>query len=287
MMATNQQAEFPKYHELMNPALKALHDLGGSASIAEMEDQVASLLGLSEEAQGVAHGRMTLLGYRLAWARFYLKVRGIIVNSRRGIWSLTVDGAKTQEVDPREVIRFVNSIHKNKRTGDAPTTDPTAEPVVPEAVDETEWKEDLLRILHELDPTAFERLCLRLLRESGFTEVAVTQRGADGGIDGQGIVRLQGLVSLPVVFQAKRWSSNVGSSIVRDFRGAMSGRADKGIIITTAAFTADAHKEATRPGAGLIDLIDGDRLVELLGELELGTSKETVVRVHPDFFGAL
>ena len=282
-------SEVPKYHDLMNPALNALRALGGSASIAEMEVKVAHDLDLSDEAQEVAYGRMTLLGYRLAWARFYLKVFGLVTNSRRGVWALTAEGAKVESVDPKEVRRFVSDTYRERREGTSAGENLVDEPVAAEAVEQTEWREEILAILRALDPVAFENLCLRILRESGFTEVSVTRRGSDGGIDGQGIVRLQGLVSLPVVFQAKRWSTNVGAPVVRDFRGAMAGRAENGLILTTAYFTTEARNEATRPGTALIDLVDGDRLVGLMQELNLGTLTEAVERVRVDkgFFDTL
>ena len=288
-MTTDASLAVPKYFELMNPALRSLRTLGGSASIREMEAEVARDLQLSEEAQGVVHGRMTLLGYRLAWSRFYLKVFGLMTNSKRGVWALTIEGTRIEEVDPREVVRVVGRVYRKSAARSQDNEDDPTESVVDEAIEETEWKEQLLEILQALSPTAFEKLCLRVLRESGFTEVGVTQRGADGGIDGHGIVRLQGLVSLPVVYQAKRWTNPVGAPVVRDFRGSMAGRADKGLIITTSTFTSDARIEASRAGAALIDLVDRDRLVELLLELGLGTSTETVerVRVHRDYFESL
>ncbi|WP_206528489.1 restriction endonuclease, partial [Mesorhizobium sp. M7A.F.Ca.CA.002.05.1.1] len=118
-------------------------------------------------------------------------------------------------------------------------------------------------ILLALDPAAFERLCQRILREAGFIKVEVTGRSGDGGIDGTGVLRVN-LLSFHVLFQCKRWKGSVGSGVVRDFRGAMVGRADKGLVITTGTFTADARREAVRDGAPAIDLIDGDGLCDLL-----------------------
>ena len=96
-----------------------------------------------------------------------------------------------------------------------------------------------------ITPDAFERLARRLLREAEFDSVNVTGRSGDGGIDGLGVYHL-GLVSFPVIFQCKRYRGSVSPSAVRDFRGAMAGRGDKGLLITTGTFTADAKKEATR-----------------------------------------
>ena len=137
---------------------------------------------------------------------------------------------------------------------------------------------------------AFERLARRLLREADFDSVTVTGQSDDGGIDGVGVYRL-GLVSFPVFFQCKRYRGSVAPSAVRDFRGAMAGRGDKGLLITTGSFTAEAKKEATRDGAPPVDLIDGDRLCDLLKKYDLGvrTTTRTVedVSINPAFFGEI
>jgi len=145
-----------------------------------------------------------------------------------------------------------------------------------------------MELLLDMDPAAFERLIQRLLRESGFIQVEVTGRSGDGGIDGKGIMRLAGLLSFHVVFQCKRYRGSVGSAQVRDFRGAMVGRADKGLLITTGNFTKDAIREATRDGAPPIDLVDGDQLVEKLRELSLGIHTKRIevekIVVDPAWF---
>ena len=140
-----------------------------------------------------------------------------------------------------------------------------------------------------MDPTAFERLCQRVLRESGFIEVEVTKRSGDGGIDGYGTIRIGGLISFNVLFQSKRYRGNIGADVVRDFRGAMVGRADKGLIITTGGFTIEARREATRDGAPPLDLIDGRLLAEKLKELKLGVATTFVehVDVEEDWFRSI
>ena len=144
------------------------------------------------------------------------------------------------------------------------------------------WRETLISTLNEMTPDAFERLGMRLLRESGFIEVEVTGRLGDGGIDGNGIIRTAGLISFPVLFQCKRYSGSVGAGSVRDFRGAMVGRADKGLILTTGSFTREAYREATRDGAPPIDLIDGELLIDRLKELGLGVKTKVVEVVEVD-----
>ncbi|MFK4474917.1 restriction system protein [Paenibacillus sp. RC73] len=260
----------PKYDELFNPALQALHSLGGSSSIAEMEEEVIKILNLSETDVADLHkGNTTKLSYRLAWARTYLKRFGLLENSSRGIWSLTQRGLTTESVDKKQVKDIVqNSNYQVNIAGSE------FEEENEDVSEEYEWKDRLLEIVKHISPDSFERLCMRLLRESGFTHVTVTGKSGDGGIDGKGVVKLGGLLSFHVVFQCKRYKDSVGSGVVRDFRGAMQGRADKGLIISTGTFTRDARQEAQRDGASPIDLIDGEMLTEKLKELKLGVRVE-------------
>ena len=128
-----------------------------------------------------------------------------------------------------------------------------------------------------------ERFCQRLLRESGFQEVSITGRSGDGGIDGIGILQVNALVSFKVLFQCKKYAGSVTPSHVRDFRGAMTGRADKGIIITTGSFTSDARKEAVRDGAPPIELVDGEKLATMLDKLELGLKPRQTFELDAPF----
>ena len=279
--------EVPTHLELLNPALRALHTLGGSASIEELAEQVIKDIQPLQEViqQRHARGRGTELEYRLAWARTYLKKFGLINNSERGVWSLTPLGANVETVDAREVQRSVNrQVRQSTELTVPPSTEDEDSPSqVEDAGDETApWREELLEALLRMPPSGFERLCQRLLRESGFIEVEVTGRSGDGGIDGHGIIRVGGLISFPVLFQCKRYRDNIGPSTVRDFRGAMVGRADKGLLITTGSFTRDARLEATRDGAPPIDLIGSDLLVDKLRELELGVKARMVEVVEVD-----
>ena len=274
----------PTFDRLMNPLIQALKELGGSGTIEEINNKVAEVAHLSDEQLEILHnpekGSQTKVEYRLGWARTYLKKYGILENSSRGVWALTPKGRQTDKVNPRTVKRFVQNQDKQKRTV-----------AVGDELDETgksSWRDELLVTLLKMDPSAFERLVQRLLRESGFTQVQVTGRSGDEGIDGKGIMRLGGLLSFHVIFQCKRYRGSVSTSQVRDFRGAMVGRADKGLLITTGNFTKDALREATRDGAPAIDLIDGDLLLDKLKELELGVKTEVVeaeqVSVDHDWF---
>ncbi|KUL31440.1 restriction endonuclease [Actinoplanes awajinensis subsp. mycoplanecinus] len=295
--------DLPRPSELLVPTLRAMRELGGSASINEIVETVVQREGFSDQQQSQLHnqGPQTEVGYRLAWTRTRLKLMGLLTNSSRGVWALTDEGAAlvNDSALPDELqrerihdrwIAYVGELRagpgKRRTLGDD-----DAEPITPEESDEASevrgWKEHLLHELMAMTPDGFERLAQRLLREANFDSVAVTGKSGDGGIDGLGVYRL-GLVSFPIFFQCKRYQGTVGSGAVRDFRGAMAGRGDKGLLITTGSFSADATKEANRAGAQPIDLIDGDHLCDLLKTYELGIRVETRtvedVTVQPGFF---
>jgi restriction system protein len=275
--------QMPKYHELMNPLLKALHDLGGSGSIEEISARISELLDLPEDVLSIPHdpekSSQTEVEYRLAWARTYLKKYGIIDNSERGVWVIVPEKREITAVNPKDVVKTVREINREERE-ERRLTEETDEELPGEA--ET-WRSKLHYLLtKELSPDAFERLVKRMLRESGFVQVEVTGRTGDGGIDGKGIVRVGGLLSFHVLFQCKKYQGSVSGGAIRDFRGALIGRADKGLFVTTGTFTRDAIREATRDGATPIDLMDGDQLAGKLKELRLGIKTEMVENVDID-----
>ena len=287
-------ATVPPYTDMLWPTLQAAIALGGSASIAELDAAVIDREQFSGDQQDVLHGDgpQTEIQYRLAWARTYLKGMGLLTNSKRGVWSVTQEGqtADQEQIAPLHQ-QFVNAYNKKKgkkKAGEKPDVSSEIDQVEAEA--EADWKDALLDTLLKMSPTAFERLAQRLLRESGFSSAVVTGRTGDGGIDGLGVYQIS-LLSFPVFFQCKRYSGSVGASAVRDFRGAMAGRGDKGLLITTGTFTSDAQNEAKRDGAPPIDLIDGNRLCELLKENAIGvTTTERVVedvKVEGDYFVSL
>jgi restriction system protein len=284
----------PQYDGLFNPVLEAIKELGGSASIAELNEEVTQNLHLTDKEIAESHDeRRTKLQYRLAWARTYLKAYGLLDNSERGVWVLTAKGKDIDTVDPRQVIRIFSEVKKSQRSkltqkNKSETIDVEIVEVA-EAVLEETWREELLTRLLNLSSDAFERLSQRLLRESGFVEVKVTGRSGDGGIDAVGIVRLGGLLGFPILFQCKRYRGSVGPGTIRDFRGAMVGRADRGLVITTGTFSRDAKIEATRDGAPPIDLVDGEQLLDKLKELRLGVTVKMVeqVSVLPVFFNEI
>jgi restriction system protein len=264
----------PAYSDLLWPSLRAVREIGDSGTNEEIVEKVIATEGFTDEQLGVPSndGRRGLIEYRLAWARSYLKGMGLLDNSRRGVWSTTDLGRSCMAADiPALYASYTSQLRdaqRQKRAAHA-GEDPS-EPLGEHDLDVTSpWKEQLISTLLEMSPEQFERLARRLLREAGFVSATVTGKAGDGGIDGIGVYRLS-LLSFPVFFQCKRYRGSVGAGAVRDFRGAMSGRGDKGLLITTGTYTAEAAREATRDGAPPVDLIDGDHLCDLLRQYELG-----------------
>ncbi len=274
---SNPRAEsaIPPYHQFMWPVLKALEQLGRSAAVSEIDQRAADLAGLTVYQKETPHGQgpKTEVGYRIAWALSYLKKAGAVENSQRGVWSITDAGLHITEGQIPEIL---NRIRKTLGVG-RQEPDPPAEAQT--------WQEGLLQILQSLPPATFERLCQRVLRESGLADVEVLGKSGDGGIDGRGVLRM-GLLTFSVAFQSKRYRDAVASDQVRNFRGAIAGRADKALLITTGRFTRDAKQEASRDGVTTIDLIDGEGLCNLLKELHLGVLVRQVeeVVVEPRWF---
>ena len=271
----------PTFDAMFIPTIQALQTLGGSGATEEIYEQVVQILKLSDEVLEILHGSTSQseVKYRLSWSRTYLKKYGLVENSGRGVWSLVSTSVDIKKLDRKEIVRAVLESEKSK-TVQANTLDQTIEPI--EIIEELAWHQQLHKLLLSLDPSAFERLAQRLLRESGFVQVQVTGKSGDGGIDGVGIARINGFLSFHILFQCKRYQGSVSSSHIRDFRGAMQGRTDKGLFITTGTFTRDAIKEATRDGAPPIDLIDGEQLVQRLKQLGLGVKIEMVESIEVD-----
>ena len=276
----------PKYHEFMLPTLKALDDLGGSGSVDEIQDRVIGYTSLTPEQLELTYptSGAAIAADRMSWARSWMKHGGFVASGGRAVWLLTDLGREALAWTPHQIRARCQAEFKAKQAEKA-----ASQPEVEATEDEIEkdWTDKLLTRLKNLEPSAFERLSQRILRELGVVKVEVTGKSGDGGIDGTGVLRMN-LISFQVLFQCKRYSGSVGAGAVRDFRGAMQGRADKGLVITTGTFTPDARKEATRDGAPAIDLIDGEALCYLLKDLKLGVDVREIrteeVTVNEGFF---
>jgi restriction system protein len=271
------------------PLLDALRALGGSATPDEATDKVAELCGVSQkELNETLPSGGPRFKNLVAWARFYLNREGLLDSSQRGIWSLTEKGSKTHltYADAQEIFRRQVQIDAAKRkqrpkVDDGAGTEPLSGLEIADAPD---YRTLLLETIMALPFSGFERLAQRLLREAGFQQVSVTGKSGDNGIDGEGILAVNPFVSFKVLFQCKRYKGSVGAPVIRDFRGAMLGRADKGIILTTGTFTQDAKREARRDGAPPVELVDGDKLVALFEKLELGLRPRIIFDVDEAFF---
>jgi restriction system protein len=295
----NSNLSIPSYDDLFQPTLQALNNLGGSATVQEIYQQVCEIENLSNEQQAATYKDkpQTIVADRLSWARTYLKKYGAIDNIGRGVWVLTPKGKELKEIDKIAVKRFVQQNSQFKSSVNHSSESITGEDnknldnnfdfdQIP--VNSQRWIEQLLSILQTIPPDAFERLCQCILEKSGFIKVEVTGRKGDGGIDGIGVLKIA-LLSFRVLFQCKRYIGSVGAAEIRDFRGAMVGRTDKGLFITTGTFTSGAKQEATRDGAPTLDLIDGKQLCYLLKDLQLGieTKMIEVVEIKSRFFDVI
>ena len=293
-MAKDSSTRPPKYTDYINPVLDVLKRLGGSARPAEVCPAIAKDLSLPDSIleERLANG-VSRFENQVHWARFYLVKTGYIDSSRRGVWSLTEKGRMTAQLSEADIRELVKQVHET--TAGAENIVTTGNPAGATKAIEIEelslpglpdagYREQLLTTMKDLPPAGFERLCQRLLRESGFEAVVVTGRSGDGGIDGHGVLELNPFVSFRVFFQCKRYNGSVGPGVVRDFRGAMMGRADKGLILTTGTFSAEARREAIPDGASPVELVDGERLIEMFEKLELGLKPRTTYDLDPDFF---
>lgn len=286
-MATDRNEPGPNFVRYFGPLLDALREMGGSAKPDEAVDRVAQDMRIPDRIldETLPSGGARFRN-RVAWARFYLTREGLLDSSKRGVWSLTEQGRQTtlNHQQAYAIFRKWSKVFQEERK--QREKDESAAGVDIEGADSPsrDYREEVLAIILKLPPSGFERLSQRVLREAGFTQVLVTGKSGDGGIDGVGTLQVNPLVSFKVLFQCKRYSNSVSPSQVRDFRGAMAGRADKGIIITTGTFTAEARREASRDGVPPIELIDGDKLVNMLEQLELGLRPVTTYEVEPQFF---
>lgn len=276
-MASQKGGEFSRF---IKPLIETLREIGGSGSSREVTDAVVEKMGISEkELSATLKNGASRIRNQVAWARQYCVSAGLIDSSKRGIWALTEAGFKRQLTE-NDVLQLVKSVQTSVTGKSTIPISGTTDEIKDSEPHETE----LLEVLRSLTPSGFERICQRLLREAGFEQVVVTGKTNDGGIDGHGILKVNPLVSFNVIFQCKRYKESVSSSQIRDFRGAMDGRADKAIFITTGRFTQDAKKEARRDGATPIELVDGEMLVNMFEQLELGVKPITTYEIDHNFF---
>lgn len=277
----------PDFTKYFVPIIDVLKELGGSGNPSEVTDLIIEKYSISEDELDLKNKNGgSNVKNRIAWARFYLVKGGVLDSSKRGVWSLKAN--YEERINVTEPGSYFKKIHEQfevpKETATEKKDENTFDEEIEDKVEDENYKEQILKILMDLPPAGFEKICQRLLRESGFSQVKVTGKSGDGGIDGFGVLELNPLLSFKVLFQSKRYKEVVSTDKVRDFRGAMAGRADKGIIITTGRFTKDAKNEAVRDGVPPIELVDGEKLVNMFEKLEFGLIPRTVYDVDLEFF---
>lgn len=289
-MKINQKRKQAKFVKWMGPILDCLREIGGSGKPKEVSEWIADKYKIpNAKREEILKSGVPKFSNQVAWARAYLVWEGLLESSKRGVWILTEKGTKTSitEQDGRKLFKKWVEIHANARKEKNDSKIISKEIEIPENIspEQSDYKEELLNIMKRITPEGFEKLCRRLLLESGFEKVTVTGKSHDGGIDGIGILQINPFVSFKVLFQCKRYKGAVARAQVGDFRNAMLGRADKGIIITTGTFSAESIKEADRDGAPPVELVDGEKLVEMLERIELGLKNpRTVYDVDHSFF---
>jgi restriction system protein len=274
----------PEFLKYVNPVLITLQANGGAGNSSSVIDQVVERLKITEkEMEETTSNGQSRIRNQIQWARFYLFKAGLIDNSERGIWRLTREGLEKvlSDEDVYKLFKGVQDSVKKPKKEKSKKKVGEFEDVLTE---DEEHSGDLLTLIQNLSPAGFEKLSKRLLTEIGINDIEITGGSGDQGIDGKGVVKLNDVVSLNIVFQCKRYKETISPHHVRDFRGAMQGRGEKGLIISTGRFTKDAKKEANREGVTPIELIDGERLVDLFEKYQLGLKPVTVFEIDYDFF---
>lgn len=274
----------PTYAQLIENTFIALKELGGSGKNTEINDKVAQLMNLPDDVLDVPHlnsSSMSEVNYRCAWARTLLKNHGAIENSARSVWAITAAFASVETVDGDYIEKNCKKPSQTKNVP-AEVQMENAGVEIPEEV--RSWRSKLQDVIQNMDPYGFERLTQRLLRECGFTQVEVTKKSGDGGIDGTGKLKINGIFSFNIAFQCKRYHGVVGASDIRDFRGSLTTNIEKGVFISTGSFSKAAIEEAAAPGKQQIDLLDGEEFITKLAEFGIGVHEIKDYEIDEDYF---
>ena len=279
----------PNYATLIEATFSALKMLGGSGKNDEINSKVAEMLELSNEVQDIPHlnsSSLSEVNYRCAWARTILKNYGALENSARSVWTIKPEFTGIDSVDGAIVEKLRNI--KSEKTQKFDTAEEKMEEQgvdVPEEV--KPWRKRLYEVLINMDPYGFERLTQRVLRECGFENVVVTKKSGDGGIDGTGKFKINGIFSFNIAFQCKRYQGSIGACDIRDFRGSLTTDIEKGVFITTGSFSKPAIEEAAKPGKQQIDLIDGEEFITKLAEFGIGVTEVKDYEIDEQFFAKI
>lgn len=280
MAKKKRQAEFVKW---FGPLLDALRELGYSGKPKEVTNRIAEMQKIDDKTlESTLKSGINRFENQVAWARQYLTWEGLLDSTTRGTWTLT-DKGKDTHLDYKAAhaifLKWVEIHQTNKKNK-------TKVSEAEESAEEIDlgFETSLLQTLQSLSPKGFENVCKELLREHGFENVEVTRQSHDGGIDGYGTLEINPFVSFKVLFQCKRYQGAVSRAQIGDFRNAVMGRGEKGIMLTTGTFSKEAEREASRDGVLAIELIDGEKLVKMFEKVELGVKPKIIYEVNPQYF---
>jgi len=287
------RTDFPPYVELIYPTLKAVASLGGSAQGREVTSRVLEDLNVPDEKVAITYPNRPVSVFidRLEWARSYAKLGGALDSPQRGLFVLTKFGKATLALPEsdgiaavREMNREVRATRARSRTNETDSTangDDSSEEGVED--EDTGWTDVLLTRLHRLTPEGFEEFVMYLLRTY---DLELTRVGGSGdqGIDGIGIAPISPVLSSRVAVQAKRYDPTkaIGREIVALFqRDAAAAGAERAVLVTLGRYT-EAARQASIATTPTVDLIDGEKLCELVREKEIGL--RIVPQVQEDWF---
>jgi len=294
----------PKFYELFTDVLQILkEDADNAISNEQLQSTIANRRGLTDEDKThKAKSDTPVYKSRVAWARSYLKVAGLVEYPKRGLTKITSDGLKILDNLPNPFnLAYLRKNYASVREFISPSKGDedislTAESDLHEQTPQERMdfafnqinavlKSDILNEIVELSPTYFEHLVLKLLEKMGYGglldgEGIVTAKTGDGGIDG--IIREDKLGFSNIYFQAKRYALDrtVNTPEIQGFVGAIANKNGKGLFVTTAKFSSGAKNYAQE---NHIVLVDGDKLADLMIEYGVGVSTQQVYEIKkPD-----
>lgn len=288
--------ELPKFNETFLPILEVLKDgeiIKGRDLVRLVEERFYADLPQDLLEQTTKSGGR-LIENRIAWGKSYLKKGGLVYYPQRSYVQITEKGksAKPENVSINDIQSNVITFYEPENKS-ASKTSIVANASPQDLIDsgfeqiEREVKDELLSKLKEVDPYAFEKIILILLKKMGYGDFIETAKSGDGGIDG--IINEDQLGLEKIYIQAKRYSENkVRETDIRNFIGAMSGDTHKGIFVTTSSFDEKAKVKA-RDAHHTIILLDGSKLVDLMHKFNVGVQTKSCYEVKVidnDFFDA-
>ena len=291
-MTDNLNREHALFINWIPPLIQILKDKGGSATPKEIREGIIKKMKLKDDFLSERYEKSGQLRFnnQVYWAKQYLAWEKLIDTSKHGVWALTDDGWKASFNYDNALDLFNKwvKIHYNARKNKEAIDDIIDNIKVPDDIEieaEAEKGLSLLEIIKNTTPKGFEYLCGRLLREYDFESIEVTKSSYDNGIDGTAILKLNPFVNMSVYFQCKKYEGTVPIAQVREFAGVLSTEkrgVDKGIFITTGTFPSSAYKLEKDNTA--LELIDGEKLVEMFEKVELGVKRRDVYDPDPSFF---